>query len=284
MTKAFRGVPGAWNQSSSSTQVSLPLLRPAATVSSVTPSAFFQITRACLLAGQVIFRLVQGRGERRNLMYYLACAGPGCLAPVVLTNLFAGMIFSIQTGRELINYGATHALGGAFAMAYCRELCPILTAAILAGQVGSAFAAEIGCMKLSEQIDALKVLRTDPIDYLVVPRVLACCIMLPILMILSLFVGIGGGLLIAHQLFDISAYTFLSSIQESLMISDLVAVLLKAVLFGAVIAIMSCSHGLTTACHGKGVGQSTTAAVVTTWVGIFVMDFVVSILLLPPLH
>ena len=111
---------------------------------------------ALLLAGQVIHRLLRGRWGQRQIMDHLMCAGPRCLAPVVVTNICAGIIFAIQTAREMARFGAVSSLGGAFAAAYCRELAPLLTAGVLACQVGSAFAAEIATMKLTQQIDALK--------------------------------------------------------------------------------------------------------------------------------
>ncbi|MFE4107269.1 MlaE family lipid ABC transporter permease subunit [Almyronema epifaneia] len=238
----------------------------------------YHLTLGLFLGGQVLMRVIQGRINRHHVMDYMVAAGPNSLSPVLMTNLFAGMIFTIQTARELIRYGASHALGGAFAVAFCRELAPILTAAILAGQVGSAFAAEIGCMKVTDQIDALKMLRTDPIDYLVVPRVLACCVMLPVLTILSLVVGIAGGVFVAHQFYSIAPAVFLESVRSLLELQDLVMVLFKSTLFGAMIALFACSWGLTTTCS-KSVGQSATAAVVTTWVSLFVADFFLSLLL-----
>ncbi|NJL88090.1 MAG: MlaE family lipid ABC transporter permease subunit [Leptolyngbyaceae cyanobacterium SM1_1_3] len=241
-------------------------------------SCAYHLLLGLFLGGQVLVRVVQGRVNRRHVMDYMVAAGPQSLPPVLMTNLFAGMIFTIQTARELIRYGAAHALGGAFALAFCRELAPILTAAILAGQVGSAFAAEIGCMKVTEQIDALKMLRTDPVDYLVVPRVLACCVMLPILTILSLVVGIGGGIFVAHQFYDIAPVVFLESVRSLLELQDLVMVLVKSTIFGAMIALFACSWGLTTT-TSKSVGESATAAVVTTWVSLFVVDFFLSLTL-----
>lgn len=240
----------------------------------------YHISMMLLLAGQVVMRILQGRGDRRNLMEHLVCAGPCAIGPVILTNLFAGMIFAIQSAREMMRYGIVAQVGGAFAVGYCRELAPILTAAVVACQLGSAFAAEIASMKLTEQIDALKLLRTDPIDYLVVPRVLACGLMLPFLTIVGLFVGVLGGLLISGVLYDVPALTFLGGVQSSLMIVDVVTVLGKAALFGGAIAVMSCSRGLTASCHGKGVGRSATSATVITWVMLFILDFLVTIALL----
>lgn len=226
----------------------------------------------------MLVRLISGRIRPQQVLQHMIFAGPNTLLPVLLTNVLAGMIFAIQTARELERFGALSALGGAFALGFCRELAPILTAAILAGQVGSAFAAEIGSMKITEQIDALKVLRTDPIDYLVVPRVVACCVMLPVLTIVGLVLGIVAGLLAANRLYGVQVAVFLGSVQTALAPTDLVAVLLKALIFGAIVALAGCAWGLTTTCS-RGVGHAATAAVVTTWVSLFAVDLVITLLL-----
>jgi phospholipid/cholesterol/gamma-HCH transport system permease protein len=241
-------------------------------------SCIFHLVMGCFLGGQVLLRVLRGRVNRRHALDHMVSAGPGALSPVLLTNLFAGMIFTVQTARELERFGAIHALGGAFAMAFCRELAPILTAAILAGQVGTAFAAEIGCMKVTDQIDALKVLRTDPVDYLVVPRVVACCIMLPVLTILGLVVGIIAGATVAQALYQVPFNQFLDSVRSLLVLNDLIAVLVKSILFGAIVALAGCTWGLTTTCS-RSVGRSATSAVVTTWVSLFVVDFFLSLVL-----
>jgi phospholipid/cholesterol/gamma-HCH transport system permease protein len=238
----------------------------------------YHIMMGMFLGGQVLMRLLRGKVSRNRVMEHMVLAGPGSLMPVLMTNLFAGMIFSIQTAREMARFGAIHALGGAFALGFCRELAPILTAAILAGQVGSAFASEIGSMKITEQIDALKVLRTDPIDYLVVPRVVACCVMLPMLTMMGLVLGVGGGLFAANFFYHVQSPIFLDSVQALLEPVDLFAVLLKSVIFGAMIALAGCTWGLTTTCS-KGLGRSATSAVVTTWVGLFVVDFFITVIL-----
>jgi ABC-type transport system involved in resistance to organic solvents, permease component len=137
----------------------------------------------------VLLRILSGKIDRRKIMEHLVTVGLDSLRAVLLIAFFAGMIFTIQSARELIRFGAVGAVGGAFALAFCRELAPVLTAGVVAGQVGSAFAAEIGEMQVTEQIDALYMLRTNPVDYLVVPRVIACCVMLPIL---TYFFGGGG--------------------------------------------------------------------------------------------
>ncbi|MEO0521132.1 MAG: ABC transporter permease [Cyanobacteria bacterium P01_A01_bin.116] len=231
---------------------------------------------ALLLAGQVMHRLLRGRYGQRQIMDHLMCAGPRCLGPVVVTNICAGIIFAVQTAREIARFGAISSLGGAFAAAYCRELAPLLTAGVLACQVGSAFAAEIASMKLTQQIDALKMLRTDPIDYLVMPRVLACAIMLPVLTVLALFIGVLSGGLITTHVYELSMDTFLGGVRTYLSVADVLLVMIKAALFGGVIAIASCSRGLTAVCNGRGVGQSATSAVVTAWIALFLIDLVIA--------
>ncbi len=241
-------------------------------------SCAYHIVMACFLGGQVLMRILRGGINHQRTVEQMVAAGPMTLAPVLLTNLFAGMIFALQTARELDRFGAMHALGGAFAMAFCRELAPILTAAIMAGQVGTAYAAEIGCMKVTDQIDALKVLRTDPVDYLVVPRVVACCVMLPVLTVLGLSLGIVGGAGVASYFYEMPVGQFLDSVRSLMVLSDLMAVLVKSVLFGAIVALAGCTWGLTTTCS-RSVGRAATSAVVTTWVGLFVVDFFLSLLL-----
>ncbi len=233
-----------------------------------------------LLLGQVWLRLLQGKTYHRKILEHMFTAGPASISPVLLVNCFAGMIFTIQTARELVKYDAVNAVGGAFALAFCRELAPILTASIIAGQVGSAFAAELGAMRVTEQIDALYMLRTDPIDYLVLPRVVACCLMVPMLTIFGLVIGIIGGVFAGAQFYQILPEIFLESVRNFLQPADLLIVLLKGLIFGAIVAINGCSWGLTTQGGAKQVGESATTAVVTTWVSIFIVDFFLSLLLL----
>ncbi|BAY96362.1 hypothetical protein NIES37_02940 [Tolypothrix tenuis PCC 7101] len=206
----------------------------------------------------------------------MAAVGPDSLFIALLTAIFVGAVFTIQVAREFINFGAGNFVGGVLAVALTRELSPVLTAVILAGRVGSAFAAEIGTMRVTEQIDALLMLRTDPIDYLVIPRVLACCIMLPILTLLSLVTGLLGGMLIATNLYGIADTVFLDSARNLLGLWDILSAMIKAFCFGILIAVIGCSWGLTTTGGAKGVGQSTTTAVVTALLIIFVSNFFLS--------
>ncbi len=231
---------------------------------------------AVFLGGQAIVHLLRGKIHWRNTTEQMAAVGPDSLFIALLTAVFVGAVFTIQVAREFINFGAGNLVGGVLAVALTRELSPVLTAVILAGRVGSAFAAEIGTMRVTEQIDALLMLRTDPIDYLVIPRLLACCLMLPILTLLSLVTGMLGGLVIASNMYGISDTVFLDSARNLVGIWDIFSAMIKACCFGMLIAVIGCSWGLTTTGGAKGVGQSTTTAVVTALLIIFISNFFLS--------
>ncbi len=235
-----------------------------------------RLIAAFFLMGQVVVHLLKAKINRRNTIEQMAVVGPDSLAIALVTAAFVGMVFTIQVAREFLDFGAGQAVGGVLALALTRELSPVLTAVVIAGRVGSAFAAEIGTMRVTEQIDALYVLKTDPIDYLVIPRTIACSLMLPILTIFSLMTGMLGGLLVATSLYQISQETFIDSIRNFLQVWDLCSALIKSVIFGALVAIIGCNWGLTTTGGAKGVGESTTTAVVTALIAIFISNFFLS--------
>ncbi|MBC6429976.1 MlaE family lipid ABC transporter permease subunit [Nostoc sp. HG1] len=235
-----------------------------------------RLLAAIFLGGQVLVHLLRGKIHRGNTLQQMAAVGPDSLFIALLTAIFVGAVFTIQVAREFINFGAGNIIGGVLSVALTRELAPVLTAVVLAGRVGSAFAAEIGTMRVTEQIDAMLMLKTDPIDYLVIPRVLACCLMLPILTLLSLVTGMFGGLIIATNLYNLSDTGFLDSARNFLGIWDIISAMIKACCFGTLIAVIGCSWGLTTTGGAKGVGQSTTSAVVTALLIIFVSNFFLS--------
>jgi phospholipid/cholesterol/gamma-HCH transport system permease protein len=232
-----------------------------------------------LLGGQAFLHVLQGRINRRNTVEQLSAVGVESLLIVLLTAVVISGVFTIQVAREFINFGASSVIGGVLSIALSRELTPVVTAVIMAGRVGSAFAAELGTMKVSEQIDALWLLRTDPVDYLVIPRMIACGIMLPMLTMLSLITGIIGGMIICVTVYNLSATQFLTSAQNLLSAWDLIVCAFKATVFGMLIAIIGSSWGLSTLGGAKGVGQSTTDAVVTALLSIFVSNFFLSWLL-----
>lgn len=231
---------------------------------------------ATLLMGQVMLHLIHKEINLTNTLEQLDLVGPRSLQISLITSISIGMVFTIQVAQQFMEFGTIQLIGGVTAFALSRELVPVLTSVVVAGKVGSAFAAEIGTMKVTEQIDALLILKTDPINYLVVPRVVACCLMLPILTLVSFIVGMISSLIIAQTLYGISQATFLGSVQNFLVIWDLTCAVIKSIIFGLIIAIVGCNWGLTTSGGAKGVGESTTSAVVIALVLIFITNFFLS--------
>ncbi|CAL5030656.1 unnamed protein product [Urochloa decumbens] len=242
------------------------------------PRAIWRGLSALLLAGQVFHRVLTGRVHRRNLLAQLRRVGPGSAGVALLTAAFVGMAFTIQFVREFTRLGLHRSVGGVLALALARELSPVVTAVVAAGRVGSAFAAELGTMQVSEQTDTLRVLGANPIDYLVVPRVLACVLALPVLTLISFALGLASSAFLADSVFGVSVSIILESARKALRPWDLISSLLKSQVFGAIIAVVSCAWGVTTHGGAKGVGESTTSAVVVSLVGIFVADFALSCL------
>ena len=235
-----------------------------------------RLLAAIFLGGQVIIHIIYRPIHRRNSIDQMAEVGPESLLIAIITAVAVAMVFTIQVTREFITFGASNIIGGVLALTLSRELSPVLTAVVIAGRVGSAFAAEIGTMRVTEQIDALQMLKSDPIDYLVIPRVVACALMLPLLNVLSFIAGMIGGLLTATTLYNLSPTAFIDSAHNLLTTWDLVSSLIKSVVFGTLIAVIGSSWGLTTTGGAKGVGQSTTTSVVTALLAIFVTNFFLS--------
>jgi phospholipid/cholesterol/gamma-HCH transport system permease protein len=238
-----------------------------------------RVGASALLGGQVLLHLGSGRIHRRNTFDQLSAVGLESLLIVLITSVVISGVFTIQVAREFINFGASSLIGGVLAIALTRELTPVVTAVVMCGRVGSAFAAEMGTMKVTEQVDALQILRTDPVDYLVTPRVVACALMLPVLTMLSLITGLIGGMIICDALYNIAPSQFLSSAQSLLTTWDLFVCVIKASIFGILIALIGSGWGLSTQGGAKGVGRSTTDAVVTALLAVFISNFFLSWLL-----
>ena len=235
-----------------------------------------RLLAAIFLGGQVLMHLISRPIHRRNTVEQMSAVGPESLLIALVTSVFVGMVFTIQVTREFIAFGASTAIGGVLAITLARELAPVLTAVVIAGRVGSAFAAEIGTMRVTEQIDALQMLKSAPVDYLVIPRVIACALKLPLLNILAFMTGMLGGQIVATTIYNIPLAVFLNSAQSFLNVWDLARSLIKALIFGVLIAVIGSSWGLTTTGGAKGVGQSTTTAVVTSLLAIFIANFFLS--------
>ncbi|XP_027366733.1 protein TRIGALACTOSYLDIACYLGLYCEROL 1, chloroplastic isoform X1 [Abrus precatorius] len=229
-----------------------------------------------ILTGQVIMRTLKGKIHWRNTLQQLERVGPRSVGVCLLTSAFVGMAFTIQFVREFTRLGLNRSVGGVLALAFSRELSPVVTSIVVAGRIGSAFAAELGTMQVSEQTDTLRVLGSDPVDYLVTPRVIATCIALPLLTLLCFTLGLASSALLADGVYGVSINIILDSAQRALRSWDIISAMIKSQVFGAIISIVSCAWGVTTLGGAKGVGESTTSAVVISLVGIFIADFALS--------
>ncbi|GAV62094.1 Permease domain-containing protein, partial [Cephalotus follicularis] len=229
-----------------------------------------------ILAGQVIVRILKGKVHWRNTLQQLERVGPRSVGVCLLTSAFVGMAFTIQFVREFTRLGLNRAVGGVLALAFSRELSPVVTSVVVAGRIGSAFAAELATMQVSEQTDTLRVLGANPVDYLVTPRVIASCLALPFLTLMCFTIGMASSALLADSVYGVSINVILDSARRALRSWDIISAMIKSQVFGVIISVVSCAWGVTTMGGAKGVGESTTSAVVLSLVGIFIADFALS--------
>lgn len=209
----------------------------------------------------------------------MAKLGADSLPIVLMTIMFTGMVLAVQTAKEFVRFGAASSVGGIVAIAMGRELAPVLTGVVVAGRIGAVIAAEIGTMKVTEQIDALRVMAANPIAYLVVPRFLAAVLMMPLLVVFANAIGSIGGWLVAVNYAEISSFTYINSIQVFTEPFDLIGGMIKGAFFGAIIAIIGCYKGLMAQQGAEGVGKATTAAVVSSIILIFITNYFLSVIL-----
>ncbi|HPS59569.1 MAG TPA: ABC transporter permease [Spirochaetota bacterium] len=198
-----------------------------------------------------------------------------------ITLFFTGMVMALQIGKAMdsLMSGSSIFIGAAVTISMFRELCPVLTGLLLAGRVGSAIAAEIGTMKVTEQIDALRTLSADPVQYLSVPRFLACMVMTPALTIITDVVGVIGGSVVAFFSLGITPDMYVENILQTIVLGDFVSGFLKSFFFGAEIAIISCVSGFNTTGGAEGVGKATIQAVVRSSMVILISDYFLTYLL-----
>ncbi len=217
-----------------------------------------------------------------DLAVQLDVIGVGSIGIVILTGLFTGMVLALQSAVEMRQFGATIYIGRLVGASTVRELGPVLTALMVTGRAGSGIAAELGAMRVTEQIDALNTMGVDPVRKLVVPRFVACLIALPLLTVVTDLVAILGGLLIAVVKLDLTVDLYMRSVYTTLAETgfvlryvpiDFVSGLVKPVFFGAIIAITSCYYGLATRGGTEGVGRAATGAVVTSSIFILATDY-----------
>src|SRR6267378_4978487 len=206
--------------------------------------------------------------------------GLGSLTVVLLTGFFTGAVLALQTGITLDQFGARPFVGRLISASMIKELGPVLTGLMLAGRIGSGIAAELGSMVVTDQINALRALGTDPVRKLVVPRMLAGIVMAPVLTVVADFVGIVGGWIVARFQLQVASGIYWSSILQALYMQDVWMGLAKPFILGFVIVSVACHVGLRTSGGTQGVGRATTVAVVTGSVGVIAVDFFITRILI----
>jgi len=234
---------------------------------------FIAVQEFFLLTGRAIRNVTARPHYGDDIVMQMDLIGVGSLPIVVLTGFFSGAVMALQMSRALAQYGQVGRTGTLVSISVVRELGPVLTALMVAGRNSSGIASELGSMKVTEQIDAMRALGTDPIQKLVTPRLVATAVMLPLLTILSDFIGMFGGWIIAYFFLNLPSQQYWSSVWRALEWNDVSQGLLKPFAFAFVIALVGCFYGLRTTGGTQGVGRATTQAVVAASVLILLLDF-----------
>ncbi len=240
---------------------------------------FEEMGRFIQMVGRVFAWTFRPPYDWRELLRQMVKVGVNSMPVVLLTAMFTGMVLALQTFTVLSRFSAESFVGSLVALSMVRELSAVLSGLIVAGRAGSAMGAELGTMRVTEQIDALEVMATDPVHYLVVPRVWATTITLPLLVILGNAVGILGGYLVAVVLMGANPVAYINRTFQFMQLNDLLSGLIKASAFGFLLAVIGCQQGFYTSGGAEGVGRATTAAVVVASIAILVADFFLTRLL-----
>jgi phospholipid/cholesterol/gamma-HCH transport system permease protein len=238
--------------------------------------SIYQIQEITLLVWRVLRSLLKPPRYLSETIQQMDILGFGSMVIIMLTGTFTGMVLALNSANTLQKFGVQNVTGVLVATSLIRELGPVLTCLMLAGRVGSGIAAELGSMLVSEQIDAMRALGTDPIKKLVTPRIIALVTMAPILTIICNFVGVLGGLLISITMLHQPSSVYIASAQEAVTFNEVLGGMIKPTVFGFIIAVIGCYKGLSTTGGTVGVGRSTTQSVVVASILIIAVDFLLS--------
>jgi phospholipid/cholesterol/gamma-HCH transport system permease protein len=231
-----------------------------------------------VLFGEIIRTTFTCRPRWRETIEQTYKIGWQSQAVVIITGAFTGMVFAVQTGLQFHKVKMDTAVGPVVAIAMLRELAPVLTGLMVAGRVGAAIAAELGTMKVTEQLDALRSMGTSPVDYLAVPRFLALLVGLPLLTAEAMACGIGAGFYVAVSLLQIDPAYYWHNMLIFTAAKDVYAGLIKSVFFAAFIALVACHRGFTADEGAEGVGRATTQAVVVSSLTILIANFFIAVI------
>ncbi len=243
---------------------------------------FQNIGEMLVLLWRTIKRTPRLFRQRQKVYDQLFEIGNASLLMACILSLFIGGVIALQTGPVLAERGLSNAIGGLVGLSICKELAPVMMAILISGRIGSAMAAEIGSMRVYQEIDALRTMNIDPIDYLVLPRIVAISVALPVLVLFSILVGwFGGGMVaVMNERIALSFPAFFSNLRDVVKVGDLLNGLSKTFVFAVIIGTVSCHQGMATIGGPRGIGRSVTKAVVNSIVLILTLDYFLTRLLL----
>jgi phospholipid/cholesterol/gamma-HCH transport system permease protein len=240
--------------------------------------------RIALLAKEALASIVRLRVAPRDLSYQIYFIGVKSQSVVLITGAFTGMVLAAQTYIQFHKVRMDNATLAVVGVSMCSELGPVLTGLMVAGRVGAAIAAELGTMRVTEQIDALRTLATHPVDYLVVPRLLAAHLVMPILTAEAIALGIAAGFAVCVGLFNIDPFYLWHTMLRYTTNDGLMTGMIKAVVFGGIVALVGCYKGMNCSEGAEGVGHATTQAVVYSSITILIVNFFLTLLLGKSFH
>ncbi len=243
-------------------------------------SALLEVQEYVLMVGKVGRGLVTRPFYYRDVIEQFEAIGVGSLTVVLLTGMFTGMVLALQSGFTLDQFGARSMVGRLVSATIIKELAPVLTGLMVAGRVGAGIAAELGSMMVTDQIAALRALGTDPIRKLVVPRILAGVVMVPVLSVIASGIGMVGGWIVTYSLLRVASSVYWNAVVQGLFIQDVYMGLIKPFFLGFAIVSIGCHVGLRAKGGTQGVGRATTNAVVASSVAVIAVDYLVTQLLI----
>jgi phospholipid/cholesterol/gamma-HCH transport system permease protein len=252
---------------------------PFAVLSGIANSVIGDLGDFSLFSGRVFTWMVRRRLRSGSLIPVLHSVGVRSVPVVAITGTFIGMVLAVQSYSQFHQLGLDTQLGSIINLSIVRELGPVLAATMLAGRVGSAMSAELATMRVTEQIDALACLGVNPVHYLVVPRFLACMLLIPLLTIMANFMGVMGAALVCTKIYHVEAYHYWRHAQTYVGMWDLTTGLIKPMFFGAAIALISCHRGFNSRAGAEGVGRAATEAFVASFIAILGLDLLLAMFL-----
>ena len=220
--------------------------------------------------------ILSGKFSKKEFLNQASKFGFDTLPVVAVVSFFIGLALTLQISKQLMGIGNTSSLGTSVAVSIVREIGPVVAGVMIAARVGGAMAAEIATMTVTEQVDALRIMKLSPMSFLIAPRLLASLIMTPLLTVFAIYIGSVGGMIIAISYVQLDPYMFFDSFRSVVGNRDILIALLKAFINGALVATLSCTFGLETTGGAAGVGQTTTKSVVWAMLGIFFFNFLIT--------